>query len=789
MPSRGGTPGETLRGFLLGRDWRDGRDGIELHYWLCSEAGPVQVRVSGERSVFFLTATDARLHATLFSAPGIECRPLELRDFAGHPVVAVYCRGYRQARQLAETLRTRGVEPLEADINPADRFLMERFIAGGAELHGEVQRRNGVLQMRNPQWRPAPFEPKLRLLSFDIETAMDGLQLFSIAVHATGRGGEVRRVFMLGEGARQPWVQACSDQKALLQAFLAWLREDDPDVLVGWNVVGFDCWFLQRLADHLGVPLGMGRAGATLVWRERDGDAERRVARVPGRLLMDGIEWLRAAFYRFESFSLQAVAGELLGQSKLLHGSDRGGEIARLFREDKTALAAYNLRDCELVTEIFRHTRLLEFALARSSLTGLNPDRLGGSVASFDNLYLPRLHRSGHVAPNPSRTSLNSPGGYVLDSRPGIYDHVLVLDFKSLYPSIIRTFCVDPLGLALGVSGELAESDTVPGFLEARFARTGHILPGLLQSLWEKRDLARAAGDAPLGQAIKILMNSFYGVLGSPGCRFFDPRLATSITRRGHEILQCTRAQIEARGHQVIYGDTDSVFVWVANARDDAEAEAAGRALETDLNQWWRRDIAARFGLDSALQLEFETHYRRFLMPTIRGSDKGSKKRYAGLVRRDGGDQLVFKGLESVRTDWTRLARDVQAELYRRIFLEQSWQEYLRGVVADLLAGACDDQLIYRKRLRRRLSDYERNVPPHVQAARLFEERGLAPPGRGDWVEYVITTAGPEPAAAPAAALDYQHYLERQLAPVADGILGFLDTSFAAVAGRQLDLF
>ena len=85
--------------------------------------------------------------------------------------------------------------------------------------------------------------------------------------------------------------------------------------------------------------------------------------------------------------------------------------------------------------------------------------------------------------------------------------------------------------------------------------------------------------------------------------------------------------------------------------------------------------------------------------------------------------------------------------------------------------------------------DYERNVPPHVQAARRYADHGLSPPARGDWVEYVMTTSGPEPAAAPRSPLDYGHYLERQLAPVVDGILGFLDTSFAAVTGRQMDLF
>jgi len=414
---------------------------------------------------------------------------------------------------------------------------------------------------------------------------------------------------------------------------------------------------------------------------------------------------------------------------------------------------------------------------------------MGGSVASFDNLYLPRLHRSGYVAPNASAEHIASPGGFVLDSQPGIYDHVLVLDFKSLYPSIIRTFCIDPLGLALGVSGDLDEGDTVPGFLEAQFARQGHILPQLIQQLWQQRDAAKLARDEPLSQAIKIIMNSFYGVLGTPGCRFFDARLASSITRRGHQILGRTRDYIEQAGHRVIYGDTDSVFVWIHEARDDRQAEAAGQSLQKDLNAWWQRMIREEFGLDSVLEVEFETHFKRFLMPTIRGSEVGSKKRYAGVVAGPDGDQLVFKGLENVRTDWTRLAREFQEELYRRVFMQLPFEDYVRDLALGVLAGEHDGELIYRKRLRRKLDEYQRNIPPHVQAARLYQERGLAVPTRGSWVEYVITMAGAEPAAKPLAPLDYQHYVDRQLEPVADGILGFVNSSFAQLAGKQIGLF
>ncbi len=781
---------QTFKGFLLTRNWRDTRDGVELEFWFSTEQGPLCVLVRQERSVFFLAAQElGAARDILGSEPGVEIKSVNLRNFAMASAVGVYFRSYRQARRWADKLRARGLDPLEADINPADRFLMERFITGSAALQGEPRRRGDHLLLENPAVRAVEYRPSLKVVSFDIETAMEGLQLYCIAVHGRSGLAQTRQVFMLGEGAQQSFVSSFKTQAEVLQAFLDWVAEYDPDVLIGWNVVNFDTWYLQRLADHLGRRLLLGRERRPGHWRELDEDGDRRTVQFPGRVVLDGIELLRAAFYRFESFSLENVARQLLGEGKLVHGSDRGAEITRQFQQDKTSLAAYNLKDCELVSEIFATTDLLDFAVARSAMTGLNIDRMGGSVASFDNLYLPRLHRQGYVAPNASIDHIASPGGFVLDSMPGIYDHVLVLDFKSLYPSIIRTFFIDPLGLALGVSGELAQQQTVPGFLEGCFAREGHILPKLIQQLWQQRDEAKASRDEPLSQAIKIIMNSFYGVLGTPGCRFFDARLASSITRRGHQILGRTRDYIEEAGHRVIYGDTDSVFVWIHEAKTDEQAIAAGRQLQRDLNSWWRRVVRDEFDLESVLELEFETHYKRFLMPTVRGSDKGSKKRYAGVVASENGDRLVFKGLENVRTDWTRVAREFQEELYRRIFMQEPFADYVKEVTQQVLAGERDEQLVYRKRLRRKLDEYQRNVPPHVQAARLCEARGLPAPSRGSWVEYVITTSGAEPAEQRLAPLDYQHYVDRQLEPVADGILGFVSSSFRALVDDQIDLF
>jgi DNA polymerase-2 len=152
---------------------------------------------------------------------------------------------------------------------------------------------------------------------------------------------------------------------------------------------------------------------------------------------------------------------------------------------------------------------------------------------------------------------------------------------------------------------------------------------------------------------------------------------------------------------------------------------------------------------------------------------------------------LIFKGLESVRSDWTPLARRFQRQLYRRIFAGEPAEELVRSTVGALLAGSLDHELTYRKRLRQPLPAYTRNVPPHVQAARKALAGGAREElfQRGRAVEYVVTTAGPEVLGYVVNTLDYEHYKDRQLAPVADSILGLLGTRFSAIADGQIALF
>jgi len=203
----------------------------------------------------------------------------------------------------------------------------------------------------------------------------------------------------------------------------------------------------------------------------------------------------------------------------------------------------------------------------------------------------------------------------------------------------------------------------------------------------------------------------------------------------------------------------------------------------------------AEQGLESFLEIEFDTHYKKFFMPTIRGTEIGSKKRYAGLsVDGSGREEMVYRGLETVRSDWTLLARQFQEGLLSRIFHGKPHTGFIADYVNETLAGKKDGLLVYRKRLRHRLDEYEANTPPQVRAARMADEYNERVNRRkqyqsGGWIEYVMTQSGPEPLEVRQSRIDYEHYISKQLQPIADAMLAPLGENFAAITTRQQNLF
>ena len=434
-------------------------------------------------------------------------------------------------------------------------------------------------------------------------------------------------------------------------------------------------------------------------------------------------------------------------------------------------------------------------------------------MAAFDNIYINALHQRAMVAPTTGvdRTpGAGAPGGLIIPAKAGLYRNVFVFDFKSLYPSIIRTFNIDPLahieardaadGGRFDVSGDEVGAESYEVVADriaeecltapngARFSRTPGILPSMLEQFFKSRDEAKASGDELASFAYKIVMNSFYGVLASASCRFSAPQLAGAITEFGHYILKWCRDELEKEGYQVLYGDTDSVFVDL-NASDHSEPGEAlrlGRGVCERINARLARHVMDRYGVASHLELEMEKHYHRFLLPSMRGdSERGRAKGYAGLRREGGADLVEIVGMEAVRRDWTDLAHQLQAVLLDRVFHEVPGVEIEEEIfrwVHEVQSGHRDDLLVYRKNLRKPVESYTRSVPPHVKAARLMEN----PTGV---IRYVVTRDGPQPEGQLTAPIDYAHYIDKQIRPIVKTVAQAYDLDAEAAVSGRLNLF
>jgi DNA polymerase-2 len=704
---------------------------------------------------------------------------LKLSTFEGNKVDAVYFNTQRDLKIAAEFLDSKNIITYESDIDPVKRFLMERFINVQAVVAGEARKRDTLTTFNNPKILPCDITPQFVIASIDIETGIKDDTLYSIAVHVTGRSGEHKKVFMIGTGSNKlpDYITLSETEKDLLNEFSLWFKKIDPDIIIGWHVIGFDLMFLEKKYQVLNVPFDLARDGGRITLKTRKSGGYYAV--IPGRIIIDGPVSLRSSFFSFEDYKLETVAQELLGRGKeITPEKNKVGEIEKYFKENKIKLAEYNLTDAVLVSEIFSKVGLIGLAVKRAQISGMLMDQLGMMTAAFDHFYLPKIHRAGFVAYNVKDiTGMDhAAGGYVLDPKPGLYDNVVVLDFKSLYPSIIRTFNIDPISR---LSSSLPSIKTPNGY---SFSRTNHFLPEFIAQLMELRSKAKAQKDMQLSQAIKILMNSFYGVMGSYGCRFYHPDLPTAITGTGQYLLLGSRDYLQNIGYEVIYGDTDSLFVKLNKSEEDC-GQDTGKQLAVKLNSYWKEKLRNDYEIESYLEIEFEKYYRKFIITSARGSDAGAKKRYAGLLVKGGVEKLDFVGMEFVRSDWTHLAKEFQVELYKRIFSGQDIEDWIRSIVSGVNKGEFNDKLVYRKRLRKGISEYVKNIPPQVKAAKLI--------GRNSGIiHYIITKQGPVPVELEPGDIDYQHYIDKQLKPIADSVLNLIGTSFDSIIGSsQLNFF
>jgi len=487
------------------------------------------------------------------------------------------------------------------------------------------------------------FKPPLKILSFDIENSMKDGRIFTIGI-AVWEKGEIRKMSIEGE------------EKHILKNFIELVRKEDPDIITGYNIDGYDLELLSDRYKKYGMDFSIGRDG---------GKPQRIVGqfwRLHGRVIEDAW-WAVKKELRLKQETLEAVSQELFGEGKMDVDRTNIDEEWEKRRED---VIEYCKRDAELALRILLKIGIIDKYLDLATVTRFPLDDVihSGTSTWVDSLLIREADKNGIGVPlqGQERKSKRIEGGYVHTIEPGLYHWICVLDFKSMYPSIIIKYNI--CFTTLSEDGEIV-SPTGTRFL-SKEKKVG-LIPKILEELMNKRDeLKRKMKEDKerrdyydgLQQAVKILMNSFYGVLASSFYRFTNPDIGASITAFARETIKRIIQELEDEGIKVVYGDTDSVF-FQSPFSNLEESIRFGKMKAQEISQ------------REKLILEFE----KILEPFF---SHGAKKRYVGRIiwPEEQRGEMIVRGYEIRRTD----SFDLQSEAQKMVF-EKILDEDIEGAI------------------------------------------------------------------------------------------------------------
>jgi DNA polymerase II len=770
-----------VKGFVIYPTYRVEKGKAYVYLYGRQEDGKTFLTRSYARPYFFIRKKDEKAARTVY--PQLETKETHKKNFAEEQLITVLMDNPKDVPQLRDTLHEEGVHTYEADVRFTYRFMMDHGIQGSLDITGTLQPHTFVDAFyEEPTFNECKYTPtNLKTLSIDIETGAHGKKLYCISL--VGSDGFSKVLFVADEPVQG--AQTYPTEKACLEAFTASVRAYDPDIITGWSVIDFDLKTLKDMCSQYHIPFVLGRNDDSAKLKIETQFFRESSADVPGRMVLDGIILLRISFVKLEDYKLSTAAEQLLGETKVFSKENKLEQIENAYKNDKALLAEYCRKDSELVLKILAKKQILELTIQRSLLTGMPLERVKASIASLDSVYMRELDKRGYAAKTlvHQEKEAELTGGYVMDSKPGIYDYVIVCDFKSLYPSVMRTLNIDPLSFVPGKQIKHSTDEYVRAENGAVFKNVHGIMPDILERLWAARDEEKKKKNTVGINAIKVLMNSFFGALATPQSRFFNLEIGNAITLTCQHVIKTSIELVQKEGYEVIYSDTDSIFIHL-NVSSQEDAEKIGKDIAQKITLFFKEYAPKRYHRESKLELQFDKVFVRFMMPKTR-SGEGSKKRYAGLRIVDGKEKMDFTGMEFVRRDWTDLAKDFQLTVLNKIFHKEDVTQYVRDTIRDLKAGKLDDKLVYRKALRKDVQEYTKTTPPHVKAAALMKNI------TSNIIEYVLTTKGPQPVENITAPIDYEHYIEKQLKPLADSVLTFYGTKFddLVVGSSQKNLF
>ncbi|AGN00390.1 DNA-directed DNA polymerase type II [Salinarchaeum sp. Harcht-Bsk1] len=464
-------------------------------------------------------------------------------------------------------------------------------------------------------------------------------------------------------------VRTFESEAAMLDAYLTYVEETDPDVMTGWNFDDFDMpYVLDRLEEVGSWPdvdedLSIERLSRVdEVWRSNWGAPD-----VKGRVVFDLLyAYQRTQFSELDSYRLDAVAEEELGVGKERYTGDLGD----LWEQDPERLLEYNVRDVELCVELDRKQDVIAFWDEVRTFVGC---KLEDATTPGDAVDMYVLHKVNGEFVLPSKGQQESEdyeGGAVFDPITGVREMVSVLDLKSLYPMCMVTTNASP-ETKVDPANYDGETFVAPNGTHFQKEPDG-IIREMVDELLSERESKKAARNEHdpdsadydrfdrQQAAVKVIMNSLYGVLGWERFRLYDKEMGAAVTATGREVIEFTEEAANDIGHQVVYGDTDSVMLELGGDVSTEEAIEQSFEIEEHINGAYDEFALEELNAEEhRFQIEFEKLYRRFFQA-------GKKKRYAGhIVWKEGKevDDVDITGFEYQRSDIAPITKEVQLEV------------------------------------------------------------------------------------------------------------------------------